>query len=98
MTDPSAENDAGAARGVILLSPHIDLGPDDYHEWWHDRRAPLVGVDSRGRRNPRMIFATHQPWRCNNPDCTAEALVDETWIAQWLDLLDRSTRPGSTTP
>lgn len=70
---------------VVIRSPHVDLGTENtYHEWYHSHHEPRVGYDAEGRSPERMIHRVWQPWRCNNPDCTAEALVNEEWIADVL--------------
>jgi hypothetical protein len=54
-----------------MLTPHDDLGADDYHEWW------LSGAKTYRDRAGRTSAQTTR-WfylRCNNPDCGAEAII-----------------------
>lgn len=46
-----------------------------FHEWWLD--GATARADRLGRGNPRMIVARWLVASCLNPDCPAEAIINQ---------------------
>jgi len=72
-----------ASELVLIKYPHEHVGnTPDYHEWV---QAERVRANARGRLNPRMWFRTWTKWVCNNPDCTAMAIVSDQAIRNLIE-------------
>ena len=82
MTDPRLADAelVSEPRNVRLLHPHDDLGEDTYHEWWGPTAFRYRDKIGRGNRGSYRWSV----WVCNNPGCTAEAILSPSAL---LDLV-----------
>lgn len=72
---------------IKVTYPHVDVELDDptwvqYHEWIPT--ATRIRADRTGRQRPSMYSTEWTLWRCNNPDCSAQALVHDDAIRSLL--------------
>lgn len=73
---------AGPVRVVVRYGHQAVGDVPDYHEWIYV--APIA-CDKRGRPNPRIAYPDWQFWRCNNPDCHAEAVVSDDAVRTLIE-------------
>lgn len=67
----------GVMIRVRVIADHLAgaWGDWEFHEWVFTGK--VVRADRTGRRNPHMVSAKWWEVRCNNPHCSALAIVNK---------------------